>query len=274
NWNWNDVKADLQNSVADAFAAACKQLDAINVATDKHLQENYAKLLEALNIPQGPAGTGSGGKLSDEEKAEVARWSQFGKPGDGGVGDCSRWAIASALANKYGTREGPDGKEINLPPEIQDKLMGGKALHFPPTKDEINVISSRQSSEVAPSEGFQGDPNLMSKQLTDFGLPSTAHTAQGKEQVPALVDQMTADLQAGRSAIVNGAPEPGGGHFLSVTGITTGPNGETLYLVNDSNRVSTGSPNSGTLPNPCTRAQLEQFLINRASAGAPGYSTI
>ncbi|WP_131722757.1 hypothetical protein, partial [Mycobacteroides abscessus] len=62
NWNWNDVKADLQNSVADAFAAACKQLDAINVATDKHLQENYAKLLEALNIPQGPAGTGSGGK--------------------------------------------------------------------------------------------------------------------------------------------------------------------------------------------------------------------
>jgi predicted chitinase len=60
NWNWNDVKADLQNSVADAFAAACKQLDAINTATDKNLQESYAKLLEALNIPQGPAGTGSG----------------------------------------------------------------------------------------------------------------------------------------------------------------------------------------------------------------------
>lgn len=215
------------------------------------------------------------GKLTPEQQAQVGQWSQYSL--DHGGGDCSRWAIASTLANKFGVREGPNGTEINLPADVQTKMMGGVPLHFPPTKAEIDKIATKQGVTPVPgveNDGLPGGPDLMTSQLNDFGLKSEYHTAASYDQIPGLVDQMTSDLRAGHSAIVNGAPQPGGGHFLSVTGITTGPNGETLYLVNDSNRASDGSLSSGTLPHPCTRQQLTTFLENRASAGPPGYSTV
>lgn len=213
-------------------------------------------------------------QLTDAEKAEVARWSQFfaTNNSDNGGGDCSRWATASALANQYGVRIGPDGqKEINLPDGVQQNLMGGMPLHFPPTKSEINQIARRQG--VAPGNepnGFPGGPDLMTQQLNEIGVPSTAHTGDPA----ALVDQMTNDLSQGNQAIVNGAFPGSSGHFISVTGLTTGPNGETLYLVNDSNRVSDGNPNGHTIPSPCTRSQLQEFLAARAQYGPPGYSTV
>lgn len=204
----------------------------------------------------------------------MARWSQFfaTNGGDNGGGDCSRWATASALASKYGTRIGPNGKEIDLPPEVQKKLMNGMPLHFPPTKTEINQIARSQGVAAGnETRGFPGQPDKMSQQLSDMGIPSTSHMSN---DASALVDQMTVDLNAGHSAIVNGAFPGSDGHFISVTGTTTGPNGETLYVVNDSNRVSDGSPNANTIPSPCTRSQLEKFLSDRKQYGMPGYSTV
>ncbi len=217
----------------------------------------------------------TGSKLTAEQQEEVAKWSQYGV--ENGGGDCSRWAIASALANKYGVRDGADGKEIALPSDVQNNLMGGKPLHFPPTKSDINQITTKQG--VTPTvggenDGFPGGPQLMSEQLNNVGLKSEYHTASQTGGVPGLVDKLTDDVKSGNVAVVNGSVTPGGGHFVSITGVTTGPNGETMYLVNDSNRVSDGSLNSGTLPYPCTRAQLTTFLNNRVSAGDPGYSTI
>ncbi len=110
----------------------------------------------------------------------------------------------------------------------------------------------------------------MTGQLNSIGLKATTHSGAA----PALVDQMTAYLKAGHSAIVNGAFQTSDGHFLSVTGMTTGPNGEPMYLVNDSNRAADGSPNSHTLPPVCARSQLEAFLNGRAQYGTPGYSTV
>ena len=212
--------------------------------------------------------------LTDEEKAEMEHWSQFfvTDGSDNGGGDCSRWATASALASKYGTRIGADGqKEIDLPENVQQNLMNGAPLHFPPTKSEINQIAQRQGVAAgSETEGFPGGPDLMSQQLTEIGVPSESHTGDPS----ALVDQMTTDLNNGHSAIVNGAFPGSQGHFISVTGTTTGPNGETLYVVNDSNRVSDGSSNNHTVPSPCTRSQLEQFLRDRAQYGPPGYSTV
>ena len=63
----------------------------------------------------------------------------------------------------------------------------------------------------------------MTSQLNEFSLKSEYHTAASEAEVPGLVDQMTSDLRAGHGFIVNGAPPKGGGHFRSVTGLTTGP---------------------------------------------------
>ncbi|WP_165606010.1 hypothetical protein [Mycolicibacterium mucogenicum] len=210
-------------------------------------------------------------KLTPEEQAQVAQWSQMSAPGKSGVGDCSRWATASALANKFGTRQGPDGKEINLPPDVQRNLMGGMPLHFPPNKTEINQIAHTQGVAAgSETQGFPGGPALMTKQLNDVGLKSTEHSGAPS----ALVDQMTSDLKAGHMAIVNGAFPTSDGHFISVTGVKTGPNGETLYLVNDSNRAADGTAGAHTLPPLSTRSQLEAFLRERANYGTPGYSTV
>ena len=216
--------------------------------------------------------------LTDEEKAEMERWSQFfptnSPDEDNGRGDCSRWATASALASQYGTRIGSDGqKEIALPPEVQQNLMNGAPLHFPPTKSEINQIARKQGVPAGGEpNGFPGEPPLLTQQLNDMGLHSTNHSGTNPS---ALVDELTTDLGQGHQAIVNGAFPGSDGHFISVTGTTTGPNGETLYVVNDSNRDSAGNPNGNTLPSPCTRAQLEKFFQDRKDVGGtPGYSTI
>jgi uncharacterized protein YukE len=282
NWSAADVRNDIQNNVISGFGYAFNALDKSNYATEEHLRTTYQTLLTALDDQNGPPDTPTQQtptpttRLSPAEQEQVAQWSQYSLPNGGG--DCSRWAVASALANKFGVREGPNGKEINLPPDIQNAMMGGLPLHFPPAQSEINQLTRKQGvTPAAPggeNDGFPGGPDVMSSQLRQYGLHSDYHTAATAEQLPALVDQMTSDLRAGRSAIVNGAPQPGGGHFLSVTGITTGPTGETMFLVNDSNRVSDGSANGGTIPYPCTREQLTEFLRNRTSAGPAGYSTI
>jgi hypothetical protein len=281
NWSAADVRNDIQNNVISGFGYTFNALDKSNYATEEHLRTNYDTLLKALDDQGGPPTTPTSQttapttRLTPAEQEQVGQWSQYSLSNGGG--DCSRWAVASALAHKYGVREGPNGKEINLPADIQNAMMGGTPLHFPPNQSEINQITRKQGvTPVAPSgenDGLPGGPELMSSQLRQFGLQSEFHTASA-EQLPALMDQMTSDLRAGRSAIVNGAPQPGGGHFLSVTGITTSPSGETMYIVNDSNRVSDGSANSGTIPYPCTREQLMTFLHNRTSAGPAGYSTV
>jgi uncharacterized protein YukE len=245
------------NRVDDELAAAIRA-----AVGDEQLDESGRPI---PGTRHGPQPTSS--KLTPEQQEQVGQWSQATSEGDGGVGDCSRWAIVSALANEYGVREGPNGPEINLPPDVQDKLMGGIPLHFPPNKTEINRIASRQYNATAPSEGFQGGPTEMSNDLTGFGIPSTAHVSRDTD---GLLQQMRADLQAGRSAIVNGAFPGSSGHFISITGIDSDGN----FLVNDSNRPSGGGMNGNTLPHHATAAEVKAFLDARASYGAPGYSTV
>ncbi|WP_157886135.1 hypothetical protein [Mycobacteroides saopaulense] len=282
NWPARQVKDDLQTTVIGAFATAIAAFNDANKSMDEFVTINYATLREALNIgAENTSPTGS--KLSAEERDQVAQWSQYSV--SNGDADCSRWATASALANKYGTRMGPDGqKEIDLPPDLQQRLMGGQPLHFPPTREDINKIITAQNAQ--PGWGFPGDMTLMSKQLNGFGensgLTSAPNIAQGtsQQEVSLLVDQLTSDLQSGKFAIVNGSVTPStdpnmNGHILSITGTTVGPNGETMYLVNDSNRRSDGVANGGTLRNPSTREELMRFLMNRTAIGVPpGYATI
>jgi len=230
---------------------------------------------QALNI--GENGPAVGNPLTPEEQDQVGQWSQYSL--EAGGGDCSRWALASALANKYGTREGPNGKEINLPADVQNKLMDGMPLHFPPNRAEIDQITRWQGVQIydpgAERDGFPGGPGLMTQQLQSLGIDSAVNnaTSSSPEAVTELTNQMTADLQAGRQVIVNGSVSPGGGHFLSISRVTFDDNGQPQYWVNDSNRTSAGTRNGGTLPYPCDRATLERFLRNRTAA-PPGYSTV
>ena len=275
NWPARQVKDDLRTSVIGAFATAIAAFNDANTSMDQFVTDNYTILRQALNI--GENGPAVGNPLTPEEQDQVGQWSQYSL--EAGGGDCSRWALASALANKYGTREGPNGKEINLPADVQNKLMDGMPLHFPPNRAEIDQITRWQGVQIydpgTERDGFPGGPGLMTQQLQSLGIDSAVNnaTSSSPEAVTELTNQMTADLQAGRQVIVNGSVSPGGGHFLSISRVTFDDNGQPQYWVNDSNRTSAGTRNGGTLPYPCDRATLERFLRNRTAA-PPGYSTV
>lgn len=252
------------NRVDDELAAAIRA-----AVGDEQLDDNGKPIPGTRHDPPPSS------KLTPEQQDQVGQWTQYlpeiSTDKDNGLGDCSRWAIVSALANQYGVRDGPNGPEINLPPDVQNRLMGGMPLHFRPTKAEINRIASRQYQATDPREGFQGaGPNEMSGDLTGWGIPSMPHAST---DTGGLVRDLRADLLAGHSAILNGAFPGSVGHFISVTGIDKDGN----FLVNDSNRLPGGGMNGNTLPRHATAAEIEAFfkarLINSGGA-APGYSTV
>ncbi|WP_148223300.1 glycoside hydrolase family 19 protein [Segniliparus rotundus] len=54
NWNANDVRGDIQNSVVNAFALVCQALDKADNEVKTHIEENYDVLLKALDAQGGP----------------------------------------------------------------------------------------------------------------------------------------------------------------------------------------------------------------------------
>lgn len=54
NWNANDVRGDIQNSVVNGFAIVYQALDKADNEVKTHIEENYNELLKALDAQGGP----------------------------------------------------------------------------------------------------------------------------------------------------------------------------------------------------------------------------